>query len=67
MSLNRNTTINLLKVLATALVFCQHSTIICNDELGFILTGFYQQFLNVPAQGGMDVLDYQRVTCMYRV
>lgn len=53
MSLNRNTTINLLKVLATALVFCQHSTIICNDELGFILTGFYQQFLNVPAQGGV--------------
>lgn len=51
--MNRSTTINFLKVFATYLVFSQHSTIVTNQELGFQLQGFGQQFLNTPAQGGV--------------
>lgn len=51
--MNRSTCINFLKVFATYLVFSQHSTIVCNEELGFELSSLPMQLFNTPSQGGV--------------
>ena len=50
--MNNSTTINVLKVLATAMVFFCHSWIVCLESFNYQIHGFYRVFIT-PAWAGV--------------
>ena len=50
--MSNSTCINVLKILATAMVFFCHSWIVCYETFGYTIHGLYRIFIT-PAWGGV--------------